>query len=120
MKIRNGIPLFIVVAAMSLLLPKAVLAAAGSVKILSPMNGQTVDGSGGVDLKYDVTLSPNGGHLHVYVDHRRPIIDHDVTGCPCTLKLPSLSPGKHRVAVKEATPNHHLTGVGSTVTFSVK
>jgi len=120
MKMRHSVPFLILATAISLLLPKAVLAGGGSVKILSPMDGQTVDGSGGVELKYNVTLSPNGGHLHVYVDHRRPIIDHDVSGCPCTLKLPDLSPGKHRVAVKEATPNHHLTGVGSTVTFNVK
>lgn len=120
MNIRKSIPFFLFLSAVTLLLPEAVLAAEGSVKILSPMNGQTVDGNGGVELKYDVTLSPNGGHLHVYVDNRRPIIDHNVSGCPCTLKLPRLSPGKHQVAVKEATPNHHLTGVGSTVTFNVK
>lgn len=120
MKVRHGIEFFVVVTVMSLLLPKAVLAASGSVEILSPKNGQTVDGHDGVELKYNVTLSPTGNHLHVYVDRRRPIIDHNVSGCPCTLKLPMLSPGKHRVAVKEATVHHHLTGVGKTVTFNVK
>lgn len=139
MNIRDNLLLAVILAAMSVVLPRAAVAgdagagpaaaagmknimladASGSITILSPKDGDTVDGNN-VELKYNVTLSPTGNHIHVYVDRRRPIIDHDVTGCPCTLKLPMLGPGRHRVAMKEATVHHHLTGVGSTVTFTVK
>jgi hypothetical protein len=94
--------------------------AAGSVSILSPKDGAVLNSGDDIKLSYDVHLSPNGNHLHIYVDDQSPIIDRDVSGCPCSLTLPDLSPGQHQVAVKEATVNHDLTGVQSTVTFTVK
>jgi hypothetical protein len=96
------------------------VAAGGSVTILSPKDGAVLNSGDDVKLSYDVHLSPNGNHLHVYVDDQSPIIDRDVSGCPCSLTLPDLSAGPHQVAVKEATVNHVLTGVGSTVKFTVK
>lgn len=92
----------------------------GSIKIISPKDGATLDSGSGIQLKYDVHLSPNGNHLHVYVDGGRPIIDRNVSGCPCTLDLPSLSSGKHTVEVKEATAGHDLTGLQTSVSFTVK
>jgi hypothetical protein len=95
-------------------------AAAGSVTILAPKDGAVLDSGSGVKLTYNVTLSPEGNHLHIYVDNGSPIIDRDVSGCPCSLTLPDLAAGAHQVAVKEATVNHHLTGVQSVVSFTVK
>ncbi|HXH72413.1 MAG TPA: hypothetical protein VNI58_06345 [Mariprofundaceae bacterium] len=92
----------------------------GSITLLSPKNGQTFKKGTGLKLRYDVHLSPTGNHLHVYVDDQNPIIDRNVEHCPCSLKLPDLAPGMHSIAVKEATANHVLTGVESTVSFSVK
>jgi hypothetical protein len=92
----------------------------GYIKIIAPQSGAELSSEHGDELKYDVQLSPDGNHLHVYVDDNRPIIDHQVSGCPCSITLPTLSPGQHTVAVKEATKSHHLTGVMSSVTFSVK
>lgn len=100
--------------------PAASSSAAGSVTILAPRIGAVLDSGSGVKLTYEVHLSPDGNHLHVYVDNGSPIIDRDVSGCPCSLTLPDMAPGKHQVAVREATVNHHLTGVASTVSFTVK
>ena len=92
----------------------------GYIKIIAPTGSKALKNGRGDKLKYDVHLSPDGNHLHVYVDNNNPIIDHKVKGCPCTITLPPLSPGKHTVAVKEATKHHHLTGLMSSVTFEVK
>lgn len=94
--------------------------AAGSVTILSPQNKQVLANGTGVKLTYNVHLGPTGNHLHIYVDGQSPIISRDVTACPCSVTLPPLAAGPHEVAVKEATVNHALTGVGSTVKFTVK
>jgi hypothetical protein len=94
--------------------------AAGSVTILAPKDGAVLASGSGVTLTYDVHLSPNGNHLHIYVDNQSPIIDRDVSGCPCSLTLPDMAAGPHQVDVEEATVNHDLTGVGSKVKFTVK
>ena len=92
----------------------------GYIKIIAPTDGKVLESERGDKLKYDVQLSPDGNHLHVYVDSNKPIIDRKVKGCPCAITLPPLSPGKHTVAIKEATKHHHLTGLASSVTFDVK
>jgi hypothetical protein len=93
---------------------------AGSLSILSPKNGEVVENGAGVKLTYDVHLSPTGNHVHIYVDDQPPIISHDVTACPCSVTLPALSAGAHEVDVKEATASHNLTGLESSVKFTVK
>lgn len=91
----------------------------GSITIISPKEGAVLSG-GGNKLEYDVHLSPNGSHLHIYVDNQDPIIGKNVSNCPCSVALPALAAGKHTIAVKEATAGHALTGVQSTVTVNVK
>ncbi len=92
----------------------------GVITILSPKNGAVLHSGSNIKLSYNVHLSPSGNHLHIYVDDHDPIIDRDVSNCPCSMTLPHLSPGKHRVAVKEAMVNHVLTGVQAMVMFTVK
>ena len=91
----------------------------GSITIISPKDGAVLLG-GGNKLEYNVHLSPNGNHLHIYIDNQDPIIGKNVSNCPCSIALPALAAGKHVIAVKEATAGHALTGVQSTVTVSVK
>ena len=105
--------------ALALLIPQLALAA-GSITILSPKEGATLPSGSGDKLEYNVTLGPDGNHLHVYVDNQDPIVDRNVHGCPCSIDLPQLSSGNHVIAVKEATVSHVLTGVESSVKFSVK
>ena len=92
----------------------------GIITIISPKNNAVYDSGSGIKLTYNVHLSPSGNHLHIYVDGQSPIIDRDVSGCPCSMTLPDLAPGRHSIAVKEAMANHVLTGVQSMVMFTVK
>ncbi len=106
------------VAAMPLANP-ASAADSGSITIISPKDGAVL-GGGGNKLEYNVHLSPNGNHLHIYIDNQDPIIGKNVSNCPCSIGLPALATGKHVIVVKEATAGHALTGVQSTVTVNVK
>jgi hypothetical protein len=101
-------------------LPLMLAASGGSITILSPADGAVLGSGSGNELNYKVTLSPNGNHLHVYIDDRRPIIVRKVSGCPCTLDLPDLAPGKHAIVVSEATAGHSLTGLKAGVSVTVK
>ena len=103
----------------AMLFSGAVLAA-GSITIISPKDGASLSSGSGNKLEYNVELSPNGNHLHVYVDNGDPIIDRNVSGCPCSIDLPDLSPGKHEIVVKEATSSHAMTGVEAYTSFTVK
>jgi len=98
-------------------MPGPAMAVDGSITILEPVNGAV---SSGDELKYDVVLSPSGNHLHVYVDDQSPMIVRKVKDCPCSVSLPMLGAGKHTIVIKEATASHALTGLESTVTFTVK
>jgi hypothetical protein len=102
------------------LFPGTVMAANGSITIIEPADGTELMSGSGDELKYNVTLSPNGNHLHVYVDNRSPMIVRKVKNCPCSVSLPMLGSGSHTIAVKEATAGHSLTGLESSVTFTVK
>ena len=92
---------------------------AGSITITSPANGATVPGAGD-KLEFSIHLSPNGNHVHVYVDDQDPMVVRDIGHCPCSVDLPTLSAGKHTIVVKEATSSHAMTGVQGTVTVTVK
>jgi hypothetical protein len=94
--------------------------AAGSITIISPKDGAELMSGSGNKLEYNIELSPDGNHIHVYVDDGKPIIDRDVSGCPCSLDLPDLGPGQHKIVMKEATSSHDMTGVEASVSVTVK
>ena len=94
--------------------------AAGSITINSPKDGAELMSGSGDKLEYNVDLSPNGNHLHVYIDNQDPMIVRSVSGCPCSVDLPDLAPGKHTIVIKEATASHAMTGVEASVTVNVK
>jgi hypothetical protein len=95
-------------------------AAMGSVTITSPVNDAVLQSATGNKLEFNVHLSPNGSHVHVYIDDQDPIVFRDVSHCPCSIALPKLSSGKHTIVVKEATSGHAMTGVQGSVTATVK
>lgn len=92
----------------------------GSVTILSPKNDAVLKSNAENKLEFNVKLGQSGNHVHIYVDNGSPIVDRDVGYCPCKVNLPKLSPGKHTIAVKEATAAHALTGAEAAVTVTVK
>ena len=93
--------------------------AAGSITISSPKNDAVIQGAGN-KLEFNIHMSPNGNHVHIYVDDQAPIVYRDVSHCPCSIDLPKLSVGKHTIVVKEATSGHAMTGIQGTVTATVK
>jgi len=93
---------------------------AGSVTITSPADGAVLQSGTGNKLNFNVHLSANGNHVHIYVDDQAPIVYRDVGHCPCSIDLPTLSSGKHTIVVKEATSSHAMTGVQGSVSASVK
>ncbi len=93
---------------------------AGTITISSPANGAVLSSGAGNKLQFNVSLSPNGNHVHIYVDDQAPIVDRDVSRCPCSIDLPNLSSGTHTIVIKEATSSHAMTGVQGAVTVSVK
>jgi hypothetical protein len=118
MKQLNG--LFICLALLALANPVLAADSAGSITITSPVNDAVLQSATGNKLEFNVHLSPNGNHVHVYVDDQDPIVFRDVSHCPCSIALPKLSSGKHTIVVKEATSSHAMTGVQSSVTATVK
>lgn len=95
-------------------------AATGSITITSPVNDAVLLNAAGNKLAFNVDLSPNGHHVHVYVDDQDPIVFRNVSHCPCSIALPKLSSGRHTIVVKEATSGHAMTGVQGAVTVTVK
>ena len=112
--------LFIGFALVALASPVFAADSAGSITITSPANGAVLSSGAGNKLVFNVHLSPDGNHVHIYVDDQHPIVDRDISHCPCSVDLPNLSSGKHTIVVKEATSSHALTGVEGTVTTTVQ
>ena len=104
----------------SALVLSAAASAEGMLTIMSPEDGAMLGSGSGDKLEYNITLSPSGNHIHVYIDDQRPIIVRNVSGCPCSMDLPDLSSGKHTIVMKEATSGHSLTGLEASVTVTVK
>lgn len=100
--------------------PLLLAEAGGMITILSPKEGEAFKSGSGIKLKYNIKLSPDGNHIHVYIDDQSPIIDRDVENCPCSITLPDLSSGEHTIFMKEATVSHVLTGVEAKVDIKVK
>ncbi len=120
MKLLNSLLVCFTLVALPSSVFAADAAAMGSITITSPVNGAVLQSATGNKLEFNLHLSPNGNHVHIYIDDQSPIVYRDVSRCPCSIDLPQLTLGKHTVAIKEATSSHALTGVESSVTATVK
>ena len=59
-------------------------------------------------MKYKVTKSPDGNHVHIFVDNGKPEVVRQMEG---TYQVGPLSPGDHTITIMEVTSNHSPTGV---------
>ena len=84
----------------------------GSIEIMSPAEGSTVAANQPLELKYKVTPSPQGNHVHISVDQGRPAVVRQMEG---TFEIDPLSPGEHSIKIMEATSGHSPTGVETTL-----
>ncbi len=82
------------------------------VEIISPKQRATVPANQPIDLKYKVTPSPEGNHVHIYVDEGGPNIVMNLGG---TYTISALQPGRHTIKVEEVTSEHKPTGNAATV-----
>ena len=87
------------------------------IKILSPANGAQLSARSPVVLSYDVTLAPNGNHIHVYVDKHMAGLSRELKG---HFSVGRLAPGTHTICIKEATAAHVLIGVNRCIVVTVK
>ena len=87
------------------------------IQILAPANGAEIGAGVPVVLSYDVTLAPNGNHIHFYVDNHMAGLSHELKG---TFSLGILAPGTHDICIKEATVAHVLIGVNRCILVTVK
>ncbi len=86
-----------------------------SVKIVSPKNGQVINGDS-VPLEFQMTKGKRGEHVHAYVDGEMMGMFKSAKGT-----LTGVKPGKHTLELRVATPDHN-TELNATdkVTFTTK
>ncbi|MBZ0070343.1 MAG: hypothetical protein WCY26_02045 [Thiohalobacteraceae bacterium] len=89
------------------LVTTAALAAAGSVTILAPADGATLDAMEQNKVEYEVVPGPRGDHLHVYIDGSETGLLRQLKG---TYTLETLAPGAHEICIKVVNKNHTPTG----------
>lgn len=90
--------------------------AQGSVKILSPGNGTTIDALNENRLIYEVEPGPNGDHVHVYVDDKEVGILRKLKG---SYLLESIATGKRNICVKVVNKGHVPIGLEKCVQVTV-
>ena len=72
-----------------------------SVKIVSPKNGQVINGDT-VPLEFKMTKGKRGEHVHAYVDGEMMGMFKSTKGT-----LTGIKPGKHTLELRVATPDHN-------------
>ncbi|MBN9460656.1 MAG: hypothetical protein J0H00_05450 [Burkholderiales bacterium] len=113
MCIRN---LLAPVVAAGFLCTAAAHAAEGSVRILQPAEGATLDSMAQNRLVYEVDPGPQGDHIHVYVDDREVGILRQRKG---NYALETLAPGRHELCVKVVNKAHTPIGLQKCVAVTV-
>lgn len=90
--------------------------AAGSVRILAPSDGATLDALAENRVVYEVKPGPRGDHAHVLLDNKEVAILRELSG---SYLLETLSVGKHKLCVSVANKDHALIGIEQCVGVSV-
>jgi hypothetical protein len=79
-----------------------------SVKILSPVDGATLDLMAENRVQYVVVPGPRGDHVHFYVDGDEEAVLRQLEG---RYLLGSLTEGRHELCIKVVNKNHTPIGV---------
>jgi hypothetical protein len=80
--------------------PKSIPAEGASVKIVSPRNGQLLQGDG-IPLEFKLTKGSRGNHVHAYVDGELVGMFMSETGT-----LTGIQPGKHTLELRVVAGDH--------------
>ncbi len=97
--------------------PLGALADTGSVTIVSPANGATLDAMAENRITYDVAPGPKGDHTHLYVDGKEIAVLRQWKG---SYTLASLAPGTHELCIKVVNKNHTPIGIEKCIKVKVE
>jgi hypothetical protein len=95
----------------------AALAAEASVTISSPLEGARFSPRTEVDIVYEVTLGPNGNHVHLYVDSGEGVVLHALKG---SYSVGALTVGIHKICINVVNKSHTPIGAQACVEVSVE
>ncbi len=118
MSIR-ALALFVSLISGSALLAPACLAVEGSVTIVSPRDGATLNSKNQNKLVYDAIPGPNGDHLHIYLDGKLIAQTRQLKGSFLLTDM-NLPLGMHKVCFKMANAAHILTGPQGCVNVNIR
>lgn len=93
------------------------LAAAASVAISSPKDGNILSSMQKIKVKYKATLGENGHHLRLYVDDQPEVMLHKLKG---SYTVEPLVAGKHGICIKLMDKDQAETGTQDCVIFRVE
>lgn len=101
----------------SALLPLTSMAAEGSVTIISPKDGATLNAKDKNKIVYNIVPGPRGDHVHVYVDDEEVDILRQLKG---SYTFKSLSSGKHAICVRVVNKAHVPIGLQRCINVTVE
>lgn len=84
------------------------------VTIISPLDHEVLDSPRDTRLHYYIRASAGAKKLRLTLDGGPPTTIDEVTGCPCSVKLPFMASGRHELTLK-ALPG----GSESTIVFTI-
>lgn len=95
----------------------AALAAGASVTISSPHDGAKFRPWTEIDVVYEVTLGPNGNHVHLYVDSGKAVVLRALKG---SYHVGTLVEGAHKICINVVNEAHTPIGAQACVNVSVQ
>ncbi len=115
----RALALFVVLISGSVLWAPVCLAAEGSVIIVSPKDGVTLNAKNQNKLVYDAVPGPDGDHLHVYVDGKQIGETRQLKG-GFMINDMNLPLGMHKICLEMANVAHILTGPQGCVNVNIR
>lgn len=101
----------------SLGIASAVWAQTGSVKLVSPADGATLDPREPIQVAYEVVTGPKVDHIHLYVDGKEVAV---LRGAKGSHALETLASGSREICIKAVTKAHVPTGLEQCIQVKVK
>lgn len=86
----------------------------GPVTIIAPLDHQVLDSPNRTRLHYYVRPSLKAKQLRVSIDGGPSMVVDEVSGCPCSVRLPHLSSGRHKLTIR-AVPGDEESSVIFTI-----
>lgn len=89
----------------------------GSIKIISPKDGEVLSSKEDIIIRYEMTPGPKGDHLHFYLNNGNAGLSRDKKGW---FNMTKIRPGKHILTVRLVNKIHVPIGVEESVSVTVK